>query len=213
MQIAASVTSGDIGRLAEMASIAEAGGADRIHLDIEDGVFIPSFTVGPRAVAAVRAVTRLPLEVHLQTADPERWIAPVVERGADLVIFHPEGTCYPFRALRLIRDAGARVGVALLLATPVEHVIPVIDQADQITIMTADPEPADHFHAAALAKVRALKGRRADIELDGGVSAEMMPAAVQAGATVVVAGRAIFGQGVDAVAASIAGLRALRESE
>lgn len=213
MEIAASVTSGDIGKLSEMAALAEAGGADRIHLDIEDGVFIPTFTVGPRAVGAVRAATRLPLEIHLQTVEPERWIGPVVEQGADLVIIHPEGIRYPFRALQMIRDLGARVGLALLLSTPVEHVLPLINVADQVTIMTADPYPADCFHPAALEKARRLKGRLADVELDGAVTADTIPSAVEAGVAVVVVGRSIFGRGPEYIAPSIAALRALRITE
>jgi ribulose-phosphate 3-epimerase len=208
VEIAASLTSGDLTRLADTAVLAEAAGADRIHLDVEDGVFIPTFTVGPGAVAVLRRVTRLPLEVHLQTIEPERWIEEAARGGADLIIVHVEGTRYPMRAVRLIRDAGVRAGIAVLLATPVELVLPLADEVRQVTVMSADPTPAGAYHPIALEKVRSLRGRVEAIELDGGVTVETLPAAVQAGVTAVVAGRGMFARGTDEVRPSIAALRA-----
>jgi ribulose-phosphate 3-epimerase len=207
MEVAVSITSGDIGRLAEMAVAAEAGGADRIHLDIEDGVFIPTFTVGPGAVPAVRRVTRLPLEVHLQTVDPERWIAVVTGGRATRVIFHPEGTRDAPQMIRKIQEGGASVGLALLLATPIEAAAPWFQQVDQITIMSTDPQPGSLFDPLALDKARALAGRVARIELDGGVTPEIIAPAARAGVTAVVVGRAIFAQGTGRVAAAIGALR------
>jgi ribulose-phosphate 3-epimerase len=208
VEIAASLTSGDLTRLADAAALAEAAGADRIHLDVEDGVFIPTFTVGPRAVAALRQVTRLPLEVHLQTVEPERWIQEAARGGADLIIVHVEGTRYPMRAIRLIRDAGVKAGIALLLATPVELALPLAGEVRQVTVMSADPTPAGAYHPAALEKVRSLRRHVEAVELDGGVTADILPAAVQAGVTAVVAGRAMFVRGIDEMRPSIAALRA-----
>ncbi len=207
MQISPSVTSGDIGRLVETAQAAEQGGADRVHLDIEDGVFIPSFTVGPRVVAKLRQAVRLPLDVHLQTANPERWIRPVVAGGADLVLFHPEATVYPFRMIALIRECGARAGAALLLATPVDILLPYLDRLDEVLLMSADPEPADSFNPIAIDKARALKARGARVQMDGGVGKEQVPLLSEVAVDVAVVGRAAFGQGLDAVARSIAELR------
>jgi len=206
MEIAASITSGDLARLADTAAAASAGGADRIHLDVEDGVFIPTFTVGPRAVAAIRRVTRLPLEVHLQTVQPERWVALILEGRPDRVILHPEGTDDLVALLRAVSTAGAAAGLALLLRTPAEAVLPWVDRVDHLTFMATPPEGGD-FDSAVLAKVALLRGKVADLSIDGGVTAGVMSSLVASGATVVVAGRAIFAQGLDHVAEGIAALR------
>lgn len=208
MEVAASITSGDLWRLAEMAVIAERGGADRIHLDIEDGVFIPTFTVGPAALPGIRRATRLPLEVHLQTVDPERWIAAVTAGRADRVIVHPEAGRDPRRVLSQIRDLGAAPGVALLLATPVDAVLPLLDLVDQVTLLSARPEPGSPFMRAVLDKVGALRERVAGLEVDGGVVPAVIPDLARAGATAIVVGRAAFGRGPEEVAAGIAALRA-----
>jgi ribulose-phosphate 3-epimerase len=205
------VTSGDLARLADMAVLAEAAGADRIHLDVEDGVFTPAFTVSPAAAAAVRQATRLPLEVHLQTVEPERWIDVAARGGADLIIVHVEGTRFPLRAARMIRDAGARAGFAVLLATPIEAVLPIAAAVRQITLMSADPAPEAVFQASVLEKARALQGRVEAIEVDGGVTAAVLAAVAGAGVTTAVVGRALFADGFDRVAASVAALRAAEE--
>jgi ribulose-phosphate 3-epimerase len=213
MEIAVSLTSGDIGRLAEMAALAEAGGADRVHLDIEDGVFIPSFTVGPSAVAYVRSATRLPIEVHLQTVEPERWIATIVEGGADLVIIHPEATRYVPSALTAIEAAGARAGLALLLGTPLEYLSPLLGRIDHLLLMTSDPPPAHLFHPEALCRVEACRREGLTIEIDGGVTPEIVARATNSGARVLVVGRAAFVRGFEpeAVRGSIAALRQAAE--
>ena len=213
MEIAVSLTSGDIGRLAEMAAIAEAGGADRVHLDIEDGVFIPTFTVGPAAVSRVRAATRLPLEVHLQTVEPQRWVGPVVDGGADLVIFHPEATRYAPSMLSTIKHAGAQAGLALLLGTPLEWVSPLLGEVDHLLLMTADAPPADAFHSDAINRVHACRRPGLTIELDGGVTVDVVAQARAAGADVLVVGRAAFGRGFspEAVEEAISALRSAPE--
>ncbi len=207
MLISASITSGNIGRLLDNAVTAAAGGADRIHIDIEDGVFIPSFTVGPRIVRVIRQAVSLPIDVHLQTDRPEHWVLPAVQSGADLVLFHPEATAYPFRLTRMIHDAGARAGAALLLATPIGALLPYLDQLDEILLMSADPDPADSFSPLVLDKARELSHRGATVQLDGGVTRERMHELSETGVQVAVAGRAVFGNGLDQVTASIANLR------
>lgn len=207
MIVAPSITSGDCSRLAEMAQLIERGGADAIHLDIEDGVFIPTFTVGPRVIPPIREITELPIQVHLQVMHPERWVEPVVEAGADLVVFHPEATRYPFRVIELVRQAGARAGVAVLLGTPISEVMPVVEAVDHVLVMAADPGPADGFHHAALDKVRAIRKQVREIAVDGSVDSTVIPIIEEAGVTTVVAGRAVFQRGLDDVAASIAALR------
>jgi len=190
-----------------MAAIAERGGADRIHLDIEDGVFIPTFTVGPGSVEGVCRATRLPVEVHLQTVDPERWIPVVVSGRPARVIVHPESGGQIARMLGRIRELGVAAGVALLLSTPPDAAMNLLELVDQVTLLSAHPAPGSPFDAAVLDKVRALRGRVSQIEVDGGVVPRLLPVLAQAGATVVVAGRAIFGRGPEHVAASIAALR------
>ncbi len=208
MEIAASITSGELWRLAEMAAIAERGRADRIHLDVEDGVFIPTFTVGPAVVAGICRATRLPVEVHLQTMDPERWI-PVAAAGRPArMIVHLEAGGHAVRMLRRIRDLGAAAGVALLLATPPDVAPAVLELVDQVTLLSSDPAPGSPFDPAVLDKVRALHGRVAQIEVDGGVIPQIMPQLARAGVTAAVAGRAVFGRGPDGAAGGIAALRA-----
>ncbi|MDR7417406.1 MAG: ribulose-phosphate 3-epimerase [Armatimonadota bacterium] len=206
MEIAASITSGDLARLAQMAEAAEAGGADRIHIDIEDGVFVPTFTVGPGVVAAIRQVTRLPLEVHLQTMAPGRWIATIAAPRPDRIIVHPEGAGDFPALLRSIVAAGSAAGLALLLATPVEAALPWMGQVEHVTLMATPPEGGD-FHAEVLDKARALRAVVPDIEVDGGVTPAIVGAGAAAGVTTVVAGRAIFGRGVAHIASGIAALR------
>jgi ribulose-phosphate 3-epimerase len=207
MEVAASITSGDLARLAEMAIAAEAGGADRIHLDIEDGVFVPTFTVGPRVVTAIRRVTRLPLEVHLQTMKPDRWVAAVVDGRPDRVIVHPEGPHDLAGMLRSITEAGTAAGRALLLTTPAEAALPWVGWVDQITLMATPPEGGS-FQPAVLEKARMLRGRVANVAVDGGATQAIIAQIAAAGVTAVVAGRAVFGQGVSHIAAGIAALRA-----
>lgn len=208
MEIAASITSGELWRLAEMAAIAERGRADRIHLDVEDGVFIPTFTVGPAVAAGICRATQLPVEVHLQTMDPERWI-PVAAAGRPArVIVHLEAGGHAVRMLRHIRDLGAAAGVALLLATPPDVAPAVLELVDQVTLLSSDPAPGSPFDPSVLDKVRALRGRVAQIEVDGGVIPQIMPQLVRAGVTAAVAGRAVFGRGPDGAAGGIAALRA-----
>lgn len=206
MKIAASITSGDLARLAEMTEAAEAGGADRIHVDIEDGVYLPTFTVGPGVVAAIRRVTRLPFEVHVQTMNPGRWIATIAGGHPNRIIVHPEGSRDVTALLRAITATGAAAGLALLLATPAETAFLWLDQVDQVTLMATPPEGGS-FHPEVLDKARVLSGRVHDIMLDGGITPAVIAKSAAAGVTAVVAGRAIFGNGVGSVASGIAALR------
>lgn len=206
MEIAASITSGDLARLAEMAQAAEAGGANRIHVDIEDGVFVPTFTVGPAVVAAIRQVTRLPLEVHVQTMNPDRWIATIAAAHPDRIIVHPEAARDLAVLLRAITAADATPALALLLATPVEAVLPWTSQVDHVTLMATPPEGGS-FHPEVLDKACALRGLVRDIAVDGGVTPEVVAPSAAAGVTAIVAGRAVFRRGAAHVASSIAALR------
>lgn len=206
MWIAASITSGDLSRLAEMAEAAEAGGADWIHLDIEDGVFVPTFTVGPRVVSGIRRATRLPLEVHLQTVRPDRWVEMIAGARPDRLIVHVEGPDDIRRTLERIRGLGVDTGLALLPGSPVDLLEPLVGQVHLVTVLSAGLEDGE-FRAQALDKVRRLRAWGVNVEVDGGVTPQVMPLVERAGATAVVAGRAIFGRGADRVAEAIAALR------
>jgi ribulose-phosphate 3-epimerase len=208
MEIAASIASGDLARLAETAGAAQTAGADRIHLDIEDGVLVPTFTVGPAVVASIRHAVRLPLDVHLQTVDPDRWIRVIAEGRPDRVIVQVEGIRDPRHTLELIKGAGMSAGLALFLATPAEAVTELLDCVDHVTVMSADPSPGT-FSAGALDKLRALAGHVPAVMVDGGVTPEVLPAAARAGATVAIVGRALFAGGVAGIVEAMAAFRAV----
>jgi len=205
VKIAASVASGDLARLAEMSIAVERAGADRIHLDIEDGVFVPTFTVGPAAVAPIRRAVRLPIDVHLQTVNPDRWIDAIAAGHPDRIIIHIEGAPHPLRTLDSIRRAGVSAGVALLLETSVDAVSEFLGHADHVTVMSADFPGA--FSPSALDKVRVLAGRVPETIVDGGITPEILPEVAKAGATTAVVGRALFAGGPGGIAEAIAALR------
>jgi ribulose-phosphate 3-epimerase len=211
MELAASIASGDLARLVEMAVEAETGGADRIHLDIEDGVFVPTFTVGPAAVASIRRAVRLPLDVHLQTVEPERWIAMIAKGRADRVVVHVESLRDPRQMLEAVRRSGMSVGVALFLRTPVGAVAGLLPHVDSVTVMSTN-DPREKFSTRALDKIRSLVGRVREIAVDGAVTPEILPDVIRAGATVAVIGRALFAPSGAGVQAGIASFRAAERS-
>lgn len=198
IQIAPSIASADLACLSDSIVRAERSGADLIHLDVEDGVFIPSLTFGPTTIDALRPCSKLPFDVHLQVDNPERYLLQTVEAGADIITVHVEASAYPYRLLNMVRDLGARVGAAFLAATPLDLLPPVLDVVDVIHIMTAEPN-GNFAHylpglEAKVEKARTLIGNRSiEIEVDGGVGPENAGALAAAGATILVAGRAIWG--------------------
>jgi ribulose-phosphate 3-epimerase len=219
IRIAPSLASADQSRLGWAAETAERGGADLLHFDIEDGVFIPNLTFGPAVVRDVRRLTKLAFDVHLEVVDPERYLQPVVEAGANIVTIQVEATRFPYRALLLAKQLGVRAGLAFTAATSLDVLEPVLDELDVIHLMTAEPNGSGaSFLPALLGKIRQARqriGRRAiEIEVDGGISVENAARVVEAGATILVAGRAIWGVsdpaaaiGALRTAASAAGLR------
>jgi ribulose-phosphate 3-epimerase len=198
IKIAPSIASADQSRLRWAVEQAEEGGADLLHLDIEDGVFIPNLTFGPKTIHDLRPISEIPFDVHLEVQRPEDYLETVVTAGADIVTVQVEATRFPYRALQILRTLGVKAGLAFNAATPLDVASPILDAIDVIHLMTAEPNGASaQFIPSMLAKVqqaRALIGKRSiELEVDGGVSFENAASLVKAGATILVAGRAIWG--------------------
>jgi ribulose-phosphate 3-epimerase len=213
-KLAPSILSADFARLGEQIRRAEEGGADYIHVDVMDGRFVPNLTVGPLVVEAARRATSLPLDVHLMIEEPERYARDFVEAGASILTVHQEACRHLQATLALIRSLGARTGVSLCPATPVAVLDEITDDVDLILIMTVNPGfGGQKLIPATVRKVhRARKLLReadcaAELEVDGGVNLDTAARLVAAGADVLVAGSAVFGN--DEIEAN---LRKLREA-
>jgi ribulose-phosphate 3-epimerase len=198
MKIAPSILSADFAALGEAVARVEAGGADQLHVDVMDGRFVPNITIGPPVIESIRKRTRLPLDVHLMIVEPERYIETFVRAGADLLTVHAEACPHLNRTLHQIREAGAKAGVALNPSTPPETIEWVLDDLDLILVMSVNPGfGGQSFIPSSIAKVRQIRtllGKRpVEISVDGGVNRDNAGPLVQAGATILVAGSAIFG--------------------
>ncbi|HEY5514265.1 MAG TPA: ribulose-phosphate 3-epimerase [Geomonas sp.] len=198
-KIAPSILSADFSRLGEEIAAIEAGGADYVHIDVMDGHFVPNITIGPLIVEAVRRVTKLPLDVHLMIAEPDRYIASFAEAGADIIVVHAEATNHLHRTVQLIKSLGKRAGVSLNPATPLGVLDYVLEDLDLVLLMTVNPGfGGQSFIDACIPKIQALRGildRRgveAELEVDGGVKTDNIARIAHAGADVFVAGSAVF---------------------
>jgi len=198
MKIAPSILSADFAALGEAVARVEAGGADQLHVDVMDGRFVPNITIGPPVIESIRKRTRLPLDVHLMIVEPERYIETFVGAGADLVTVHAEACTHLNRILHQIREAGAKAGVALNPSTPPEAIEWVLDDLDLVLVMSVNPGfGGQSFIPTSVAKVRQVKSligkRPVEISVDGGVNRDRAAPLAQAGATILVAGTAVFG--------------------
>jgi ribulose-phosphate 3-epimerase len=213
VRLAPSILSCDFARLGEQIGEADRAGADVIHVDVMDGQFVPNITIGPLVVAASRRATELPLDVHLMIEKPERFVAEFVEAGADWLTIHAEATPHVHRALQMIREAGARPGLAVNPLTPLAVLRESLPDLGLALVMSVNPGfGGQRFIPASLARLRALRAWRDElnpdclIEVDGGVGVHNAAEVARAGADVLVAGSAVFNdQG--SVAANVAALR------
>jgi ribulose-phosphate 3-epimerase len=201
VRIAPSILSADLGHLADEIQSVELGGADWIHVDVMDGRFVPNITLGPVVVKAARKATRLPLDVHLMIVEPERYIEAFAEAGADVISVHVEASTHLERTLSEIRRLGKKAGVVLNPHTHESAVEYVLDSLDLILVMSVNPGfGGQSFLPAVLPKLERLRalidrrGLKIDLEVDGGVAPDTAARVARAGADVLVAGSAIFGQ-------------------
>ncbi|MGH7457460.1 MAG: ribulose-phosphate 3-epimerase [Longimicrobiaceae bacterium] len=212
--IAPSIISADFTRLGDEIRAAGEAGADRLHLDVMDGHFVPNITFGPLVSAAARRVTRLPLDVHLMISEPDRFLEDFISAGADTVSVHLEACPHLHRTLQRIRELGAECGVAINPHTPVEALAEVIPLCDLVVLMSVNPGfggqrylPESTGKIARLRELLRRHGSSAPIHVDGGIGPDTAAEAARAGAGVLVAGSAIFGSKED-VAANLRRLRA-----
>jgi ribulose-phosphate 3-epimerase len=211
IEIVPSILAADAGRLAEQVKEAEAAGADRIQVDVMDGHFVPNLSFGPLVVEAVRRATKLPIEAHLMVERPELFLEAFVKAGATLIEVQVEATTSLYRTVQSIRELGAKAGVAINPATPIEDLREILPYIDLVNVMTVEPGfGGQKFIARSTEKISRLRAMvpEMEIEVDGGIDGRTAPLVVSAGATVLVAGNSVFGfkQGV------AAGMKAIREA-
>ncbi len=202
LRLAPSLLSADFADLAGAIRAAEAGGADAFHLDVMDGHFVPNLSFGPALVAAVRARTRRPLDLHLMIDEPLRYLEPFHRAGADTLVFHVEARSPPEEVVRQGHALGAAVGAAIKPGTPFSAVAPLADRLDQILVMSVEPGfSGQSFLPQVLPKVGEARarleslGQETDVSIDGGITPETAGPAAAAGASFFVCGNSVFGHG------------------
>jgi len=214
VRIAPSILSADFARLGEEVRAVTKAGADYIHIDVMDGHFVPNITIGPAVVRALRPHSELPFDVHLMISPVDPYIPQFAEAGADIITVHPEAGPHLHRSIQLIKSLGKKAGASINPGTPVEALDDVIGMLDLVLVMSVNPGYGGQaFIDRSLDKIRAIRarldaaGRDIDLEVDGGINAQTAPAAIEAGANVLVAGTATFEGGAEAYANNISRLK------
>jgi ribulose-phosphate 3-epimerase len=200
VKIAPSILAADFAHLGDQVREVEGAGAERIHVDVMDGRFVPNLSMGPPIVASLRKVTRLPIETHLMITQPDCFLKPFLDAGSDSFVVHWEGNLHLHRTVHRIRELGKRVGVAINPATPADVLLEILPDINQVLVMTVDPGFGhQQFLRSTLNKIRAVRkminlvNRACDLEVDGGIDAATARLAIEAGANVFVAGTSVFG--------------------
>ena len=209
IKLAPSILAADFARLGEQVAEAERAGADRIHVDVMDGHFVPNITIGPVVVRSLRRITRLPLEVHLMIEQPELFLDAFAEAGADSLLVHQEGAVNLHRTVQHIKGLGKRAGVVINPATSAGVLDEILPDVEAVLVMTVNPGFGGQlFISNMVVKIRRVREmidqRRlnCELEVDGGIDAKTAPLTVEAGARVLVAGSAVFGA-ADGVSAAM----------
>jgi ribulose-phosphate 3-epimerase len=202
IELAPSILSADFARLGEQVRAAGEGGASVIHVDIMDGHFVPNLTIGPPVVKSLRKVTKLPLDCHLMIENPDEFIPAFADAGADWISVHQEACRHLNRTLHLIKNHGCLAGVVINPATPVDTLAEVFDIIDYVLVMSVNPGfggqkfiPSTLHKMRRLAEIRGQRDLHYRIEVDGGVALDTVCDVVRAGAEILVAGNAVFGNG------------------
>jgi ribulose-phosphate 3-epimerase len=213
VKIAPSILNADFGHLAESVRLAEAGGADWIHVDVMDGAFVPNITLGPMVVEAIRRATRLPLDIHLMVEEPRRYLRAFREAGGDWLTVHVEADRHPHRTLGEIHELGARAGLALNPGTPLAAAEELLESIDLLLVMSVNPGfGGQTFIPTVLDKIRRARqllvqrNPACELEVDGGIKVHNAPEVARAGSSVLVAGSFVY-EGGEGVEANIASLR------
>lgn len=200
VKVAPSILSADFGRLADEVKAIERAGADYVHVDVMDGRFVPNLTIGPVVIEAVKRATSLPLDVHLMIVEPEKYLADFAKAGAAIITVHQETCPHLHRTLQQIRAVGAKPSVVLNPSTPLSAIEEILPEVEQVLLMSVNPGfGGQAFIEATVDKVKRLRAmlderglERVDIEVDGGINPDTARRVVAAGATVLVAGNAVF---------------------
>jgi ribulose-phosphate 3-epimerase len=212
--ISPSILSADFAKLGEEVRAIDQAGADWIHVDVMDGHFVPNITIGPGVVKALRPHSQKPFDVHLMISPIDNFLEAFADAGADIITVHPEAGPHLHRTIQRIKGLGKKAGVSLNPATPAKMLDYVLEEIDLVLVMSVNPGfGGQKFISSQLKKIEAIANQVAkkdlvvDIEVDGGIDAATAPQAIDAGATVLVAGTAAFRGGPDQYAANIAALR------
>lgn len=202
IKVAPSILSADFAKLADEVREVEQAGAEWLHVDVMDGHFVPNMTIGPLVVRSLRPHTNLFMDVHLMIEEPARYVEAFADAGADGISVHAEADRHLFRTLNLIRQLGKKAGVVLNPSTPADQLVPVLGEIDYVLIMTVNPGfGGQAFLMPMLDKIRRMRSllderglNHVEIEVDGGINEQTAPLVAEAGATILVAGNAVFGR-------------------